>query len=1123
MKKKIFYLFFILISCLILFKFDVPVKAESIEEESNDEYYTKSDELVVEKNGIKSIFNFADYVNSCEDGEIIKALDYVIPQEHIHNQSDNYTFKYFGKEYGYYGVIDGMYLDLLLINFTLQSYKTDNQYLLQVEPILQKSFYKVYTYGNYFDWKVIQNDNRDKFYISNPRFMMYIENINDYNTYNSNYKVEMDNGSAIVQNRLNYGEISYKTEKDLLESVGSFLLEKNICKLINALPGGEYLDDFLESVKFLSETIEAGTEETIMCDNEKNIYNYPSRSKQIELYNNFIRCITAVPKSEIVLNSNVDSYANCIIMVDEIAEPTRISGLCEFDIIKRKGMYQSFEYVEEKCNYSSYLDSGSKEIKINNDGDFEYYLINNSSMTFLFKPLYSGYYNFASNCDIKVNGNTNYSNYFLSNTNYLISLSSKENCFGIFKVRLYDFENTTLDSSIEDITYKYVPIKTDYYIVSSSNAKIYIYSYNNNLIAEENSKSTIILKENETYYLKFEVKQKGISTKINLKQNDLQELKENINENFVLNSCAYKFANVSSNTNYEFIIENNDLSSFTIEFITLNGERLSYEKTVASTFNLYRLFIKNANKLYLKMTSSSNLNLVCHFNQYETDYIWKFNGSIIRDFDEIVRGQNYKIELYNKDYKIVPNKFLTIGPSYSKAVQLSYIDGCYNLFIPKDAKLYDEVLNTNLYLDLYVYGLNNIKRNLKVCYEKYKLNLEGFAVDVVDAPEMGFLTEFLQKNETAVLNIKYRFDDNAIRNQKITMNKSSEWINLKSLNGFSNEYYKITLSIDTIELYTDSVYNAKLYNVKYDSTYSSKTNRISVNSVTVGVNFESGNGTAKDPFIITNCTQFNHISDTINNGMIKNHFKIGNDFNYWAGSTTYCFDAAFYGVLDGDGHTISSTLNYKLNSGDVALFREISSSGIIKNLNYTGISNCNLANENKYCGSLAISNYGTITNCKVFISENERSNAGAMVGGIVACNYGLIEMCTCSSYIQGGKVIGGIAGYNSGSIIDCTFDGAISYNVKYTENDIISGIVGEMTGGKIYNCAFSGNIYINVKDWENREYAPYVNAINKDYLSFAGSGNCINNGKFYINTLNPSVTWRSWFVKHEHNQRKNVE
>lgn len=70
---------------------------------------------------------------------------------------------------------------------------------------------------------------------------------------------------------------------------------------------------------------------------------------------------------------------------------------------------------------------------------------------------------------------------------------------------------------------------------------------------------------------------------------------------------------------------------------------------------------------------------------------------------------------------------------------------------------------------------------------------------------------------------------------------------------------------------------------------------------------------------------------------------------------------------------------------------------------------------------------------------------------------------------------------------------------------------------------FSGNIYINVKDWENREYAPYVNAINKDYLSFAGSGNCINNGKFYINTLNPSVTWRSWFVKHEHNQRKNVE
>lgn len=155
MKKKIFYLFFILISCLILFKFDVPVKAESIEEESNDEYYTKSDELVVEKNGIKSIFNFADYVNSCEDGEIIKALDYVIPQEHIHNQSDNYTFKYFGKEYGYYGVIDGMYLDLLLINFTLQSYKTDNQYLLQVEPILQKSFYKVYTYGNYFDWKVI--------------------------------------------------------------------------------------------------------------------------------------------------------------------------------------------------------------------------------------------------------------------------------------------------------------------------------------------------------------------------------------------------------------------------------------------------------------------------------------------------------------------------------------------------------------------------------------------------------------------------------------------------------------------------------------------------------------------------------------------------------------------------------------------------------------------------------------------------------------------------------------------------------------------------------------------------------------------------------------------------------
>lgn len=80
--------------------------------------YTDSDNLL-QPNGIpssKTIQMFSDEVKSASIGTSFPELTQVIPSQILENSQETVS-QYYGKEYGYYVVKEGDYVDVLLLDF----------------------------------------------------------------------------------------------------------------------------------------------------------------------------------------------------------------------------------------------------------------------------------------------------------------------------------------------------------------------------------------------------------------------------------------------------------------------------------------------------------------------------------------------------------------------------------------------------------------------------------------------------------------------------------------------------------------------------------------------------------------------------------------------------------------------------------------------------------------------------------------------------------------------------------------------------------------------------------------------------------------------------------------------
>lgn len=84
----------------------------------SDEKYTESDFLLCSdgSESYKNIQTFSNEVKSASIGTSFPELTQVIPSQILENSQETVS-QYYGKEYGYYVVKEGDYVDVLLLDF----------------------------------------------------------------------------------------------------------------------------------------------------------------------------------------------------------------------------------------------------------------------------------------------------------------------------------------------------------------------------------------------------------------------------------------------------------------------------------------------------------------------------------------------------------------------------------------------------------------------------------------------------------------------------------------------------------------------------------------------------------------------------------------------------------------------------------------------------------------------------------------------------------------------------------------------------------------------------------------------------------------------------------------------
>lgn len=179
------------------------------------------------------------------------------------------------------------------------------------------------------------------------------------------------------------------------------------------------------------------------------------------------------------------------------------------------------------------------------------------------------------------------------------------------------------------------------------------------------------------------------------------------------------------------------------------------------------------------------------------------------------------------------------------------------------------------------------------------------------------------------------------------------------------------------------------------------------------------------------------------------NYVLGNDIDLESRTDVKVIEN-YYGKFSGNGHSIKNVYINEPEKSKVALFSEVNSGSVIRDLTLDG-------------GSI----YG-----------KER------VGGIAVVNNGSLINCTNSCSVSGEfGYVGGVCAYSEGTLISCRNTGSVSYTPgTHYEDGIIGGVCG-YSYGKISGCYNSGTV-------EGLEHAGGVCGISSD----GEIENCYNSG-----------------------------
>ena len=198
------------------------------------------------------------------------------------------------------------------------------------------------------------------------------------------------------------------------------------------------------------------------------------------------------------------------------------------------------------------------------------------------------------------------------------------------------------------------------------------------------------------------------------------------------------------------------------------------------------------------------------------------------------------------------------------------------------------------------------------------------------------------------------------------------------------------------------------------------------------LSYESGSGTAEDPYRIATAAQFESIfSDTANGAY--HYLQVADiDLSVLGASHnpgTLQLSGSYRGETDpeeGITHRVIHWGNTSATTNYYGLFYNIAAAGVVENIGVTGSIN--------------------------------NTNSSGYVGGLTGVNYGTIRNCYSAADVSGTNSVGGIAGNNFGHISDCHASGNITASSNYA-----GGIAGQcetrkVAGPDIQRCYATGTV-----------------------------------------------------------------
>ncbi|MGF6961888.1 filamentous hemagglutinin N-terminal domain-containing protein [Paraburkholderia youngii] len=194
-------------------------------------------------------------------------------------------------------------------------------------------------------------------------------------------------------------------------------------------------------------------------------------------------------------------------------------------------------------------------------------------------------------------------------------------------------------------------------------------------------------------------------------------------------------------------------------------------------------------------------------------------------------------------------------------------------------------------------------------------------------------------------------------------------------------------------------------------------------------------------------------------------YALGKDLDASATDTSFAFSSLgnattpFSGQFDGMGHVIDRFTQFDQSSTErpaMGLFGAIGPTGVVRNV---GMTNARVVTNFYFpsglpLGILAGENQGLITYAYTTGGRGSGAFEGAVLGGLVGYNDGLIERSWSSAFVGSAGLLGGLVGGNGGTIVQSYATGPVSGGYHGSGG----GLVGA-NGGTISQSYATGQVY----------------------------------------------------------------